>query len=261
MPPPWRPRNPPTTWPSRQRPGIQGSRAGRGIPPQHRAILPLPGSAIRLTILATHPRKETFAPPSFPHPPSFPYPHSVIPAKAGIHGGGAARGIPPQSRRASDPRGVTQRSPKTGIQGGGAPRGIPRRRPSPPLMTHSDVTLPTHSHTSVAQPPRESGHPARRSGAGHPPKRHSAPPPKLPRPGNNQTPKAIPKLRGGFPPASNQLFSTLLASQPPQKKCLRNHAKVNNQPDHMPTIRRAGHPSRACTAAHPSTAIHRATSA
>ena len=217
MPPPWRPRNPPTTWPSRQRPGIQGGPA-RGIPPQHRAILPLPGSAIRPTIPATHPRKETFAPPSFPHPPSFPYPHSVIPAKAGIHGGRRGAGHPPTKPSRQRPTGTyakvsEDRNPGRRRTAGHPP---PQTLPTPDdaFRRHAPNPFP-HIRRAATPRKRASGAAARRGA--HPPKRHSAPPPKLPRPGNNQTPKAMPKLRGGFPPASNQLFSTLLASQPPKK--------------------------------------------
>ena len=61
------------------------------------------------------PRRETFAQPRHSRSPTSSFPHSphVIPAQAGIQGGGAVRAIPPsqpppatlspQSRRASDP--------------------------------------------------------------------------------------------------------------------------------------------------------------
>ena len=216
--------------------------------PYHSCNTPAKGDPCTTVIPARTPRHSRTPTPSFPR-------------KRESTGGGAARGIPPQSRRASDPRGLTQRSPKTGIQGGGAPRGIPRRRPPPPLMTHSDVTLPTHSHTSVAQPPRESGHPARRRGAGHPPKTPFCTTSEATPTRKQPNAQSHAEATGRFPAGKQSTFFDPFSFTTPQKKCLRNHAKVNSQPDHMPTIRRAGHPSRACTAAHPSTAIHRATSA
>ena len=146
MPPPWRPRNPPPTWPSHQRPGIQGGPA-RGIPPQHRAILPLPGSAIRPTIPATHPRKETFAQPSFPHPPSFPYPHSVIPAKAGIHGGRRGAGHPPTKPSRQRPTGTYEKVSED--------RNPGRRR----TVGHSPLqTLPTPDDAFRCNPPNPFPH-------------------------------------------------------------------------------------------------------
>ena len=198
--------------------------------PYHSCNTPAKGDPCTTVIPARTPRHSRTPTPSFPR-------------KRESTGGGA--GHPPTKPSRQRPTGTYAKVSEDRNPGRRRTAGHPRRRPSPPLMTHSDATLPTHSHTSVAQPPRESGHPARRRGAGHPPKTPFCTTSEATLTRKQPNAQSHAEATGRFPAGKQSTFFDPFSFTTPQKKCLRNHAKVNNQPDQVPTIRRAGHPSRA----------------
>ena len=118
---------------------------------------------------------------------------TVIPAKAGIQGEGSQVGGNCFTLPTSPSQGVTQRSPKAGIQGGGAARGsvAPHPPPSSPRyprrvlatlpLTRPSRQRPGDCHRPIARTPQVPYHPSNTPTRGGPCPTDTPHPPSFPR--------------------------------------------------------------------------------
>ena len=230
-PPP--PRNPPPTWPSRQRPakaGIQGGArpcAAHHLPPAtpqpspHMAVAPAtreggnPGWGAALRSPSPTPR----------HPATLP-PHgrraSDPRRRESRVGRGPAQPItyPPPPRNPPPTWPSRQRPAKAGIQGGARPCAAHHLPPATPQPS---------PHMAVAPATRESGNPGWRQAC--------APPTK---PSRSDPRKATPTLPGGLPPKNNQRAKPCRSyrESPPSKQstlCVPSRFRRRKKKDRLST--------------------------